>query len=147
MPSQPQSVAGIAAGLASEQTDRAADLAIVRTQLAADLAIEQAKQNAEAAYDRGRREAQVDARLDGHGEQIREVKAAMTSQTTAMGDLALKFDELNGNFREHIAVEAALASALREASTRGISARAHYVSLGLFLVGVAGLIIGLPGHT
>lgn len=125
-------------------TGRAADLAIAQAELATELAVKQSKQIAEAAYERGRREAKVDARLDGHEQQLREAKAAMVSQTDAVDGLGKKFDVLNSTFREHIAVETALASALKESTGRGISARAHYVSLGLFLVGVAGIILGVP---
>lgn len=145
MPVQPQSVAGLAAGLASETTDRAADLAITSTALAADLAIKQANRNAEIEREAGRREAQVDARLDGHEDQLREVKGAVGDIRSGMGDVGKKFEALNSSFREHIAVETALAAALETATSRGISARAHYISLAVFLVMLTGLIVG-TGH-
>jgi hypothetical protein len=140
----PQSVAGLAAGLASEETDRAADLVLARTQLAADLAIKQAERAAVLAYEKGQRDAQVDARLDGHESRLLAMNGSIGKQAIATGDLAHEVRGLGGSFKEHMAVETALAAALKDATTRGISARAHYISLGLFMVGVAGLILGVP---
>ncbi len=125
-------------------TDRASDLALASTELAAELAIRQAKQAADLAYDQGKRDAEVDGRLDGHEKRLESINGSMGRQATAVEGLGAKFDVLSGSFREHIAVENALASALQHATARGISARAHYISLGIFLVALIALILGVP---
>jgi hypothetical protein len=127
-------------------TDRAADLALASSDRAAHLAVAAADRADRLSYEKGRRDAEVDVRLNGHEKRLDGINSSIERQATATDALKEEVKSLGSSFDEHIAVETALAAALEKATSRGISARAHYTSLGLFLVGVAGLLVG-TGHT
>ena len=123
-------------------SDRAAELALASSNRAVQLATEDAKRATDLAYEKGRRDAEVDARLDGHERRLESMNGSIGRQATATDGLKNEVKSLGASFDKHIAVETALAAALTDATSRGISARAHYVSLGLFLAAVAGLVLG-----
>ena len=123
-------------------TDRAADLALAASDRATGLVVAESKRAAELAYEKGRRDAEVDARLDGHEKRLEMMNGSIGRQATATDALKDEIKSLGSSFDKHIAVETALADALKEATARGISAKAHYVSLAVFLVMLGSLLVG-----
>lgn len=88
-----------------------------------------------------RREERINARLDNHDGEIRELRNNQAATTHTLVEIRTQVT----NIERSLAEAAAAAKAVADATAKGLTQRQLYIALGMFLVALIGLLLGVGG--